>query len=119
MKKILICEDEKGVQEFLSSNLTVSNYETYIAVDGKEAVDKAKEINPDLILLDIRMPKMNGLEAAKAIRKFNKAAKIIFITGFQSPELSKEAKKYGISAYLTKNAPTEEIKKAIDNALNT
>ena len=117
MKKILICEDETGVQEFLSRSLTDRKYEVYIAVNGKEAIDKAKALTPDLILLDIRMPKINGLEAAKAIRKFDKSVKIIFITGFQSPEISKEAAKYDICDYVTKNAPIQEIITAIDEAL--
>jgi len=117
MKKILICEDEKGVQDYLKSNLTNSKYEVYVAADGQEAIDKVKVINPDLILLDIRMPKVNGLEAAEEIRKFNKISKIIFITGFQSPELSKEAKKYNIFDYVVKTAPTEDIMKVINAAL--
>jgi len=116
-KKILICEDEKGVQDLWKNKLIGKKYDIFSAVDGKEAVDKAKIIRPDLIVLDIRMPKLNGLEAAKQIRKLRINSKIIFVTGFQSPELSKEAKKYGIYDYITKNSPTEDIIKAIDNAL--
>jgi CheY-like chemotaxis protein len=116
MKKILICEDEKDVWEFLESLLIKAGFEVHIATDGKEAVDKAREIKPDLLLLDIRMPKINGLEAAKMIRDFDRVVKIIFLTGFQSQELLKEAAKYDISDYIIKNMSTKEILKVIQDA---
>jgi len=119
MKKVLICEDEKGVQEFLQNILKKKACEVFTAEDGQEAIDKAKEIKPDLILLDIRMPKLNGLEAAKKIRSFNKTSKLIFLTGFESPELSKEAQQYDILNYIVKSSPTQEVLKLIDKALES
>jgi CheY-like chemotaxis protein len=115
--KILICEDEKEVRELLSTVLVKNRFDVYIAEDGQEAIEKTKEIDPDLLLLDIRMPKIDGLEAAKRIRKFNISVKIIFITGFQSPELTKEAAKYDISDYIVKTASTKDILKVIQDAL--
>ena len=119
MKKVLICEDEKSVQEYLRDILNKKDCEIFTAEDGQEAINKAKQINPDLILLDIRMPKLNGLEAAKKIRSFNKNAKLIFITGFESPELSKEEEKYDILNYIAKSSPTQEVLKLIDKALES
>jgi DNA-binding NtrC family response regulator len=116
-KKILICEDEKGLQDLFKNMLTSKSYEVIVAGDGKVALEKAKETKPDLIMLDIRMPKINGLEVAKGVRKFNKKARIIFLTGFQSPELTKEAAKYDIFDFLTKNSSTQDILKSIQNAL--
>jgi CheY-like chemotaxis protein len=116
MKKILICEDEKDVIELLNNLLIKAGFEVYIAIDGKETIDKTKKIKPDLLLLDIRMPKINGLEAAKLIRDFNREVKIVFLTGFQSQELLKEAAKYDISDYIVKNMSTKEILKVIQEA---
>lgn len=116
-KKILICEDENEVRNLLKELLEKKECEVYIAADGKEAVEKAKETKPDLIILDIRMPKMDGLEAAKKIRVFDKKAKIIFLTGFQSPEIVKEAEKYNIFDYIVKNASATDILNSIQNAL--
>lgn len=116
-QKILICDDEKEAQKLFTEILTKENYETYIAADGKEAIDKTREINPDLLLLDIRMPKIDGLEVAKRIRNFNRTVKIIFLTGFQSPALSKEAAKYDIFDYIVKTASTKDILKVIQDAL--
>lgn len=118
-KKILVCEDEKEVRELLKDVLIKNNYEIYTAMNGKEAIDKTKQIKPDLILLDIRMPKIDGLEVAKRIRKFNLVVKIIFLTGFQSPELSKEAANYDISDYIVKSASAKDIVKVIAAALKT
>ena len=119
MKKILICEDEQDTQDSLKNILERNEYEVYSAFDGKEAIDKAKEVKPELIILDIRMPKLNGLEVAGEIRKFDKAAKIIFITAFQSPQIKQETTKYNISDYIVKPASGDDILKAVEKALKT
>ena len=117
MRKVLICEDEKEVQGLLKDILLKNKYEVYTAEDGKTAIAKTREIKPDLLLLDIRMPKLDGLEVAKEIRDFNTEVKIIFITGFQSPEISKEAAKYNILGYIVKPSPAKAILQVIKQAL--
>jgi two-component system, OmpR family, response regulator VicR len=62
MKKILIVEDEKNLNEAYQMILKQCGYKVYSAYDGQEALDLTKDIEPDLILLDLRMPKMNGIE---------------------------------------------------------
>ena len=119
MKKILICEDEADAIVYLNNKLKREDYEVHTAVDGKEAIEKAREMKPDLILLDIRMPKLDGLEVAKQIRKSDTHAKIIFITAFASPQLQQEAIKYNISDYIVKPTSNEEIVKAVEAALKT
>ena len=114
---ILLCEDEPDIQRTLKNILKKRGYEVRTAKDGEEAINIAKKINPDAILLDIRMPKVDGLEVAREIRKCNAQTKIIFITAFQSPELSKEAAKYNISDYLVKPASPGKILKAVEDAL--
>jgi CheY-like chemotaxis protein len=117
MKKILICEDEEDMQLILTTALTQRDFEVHSAKDGEQAKKKSKSLKPDLILMDIRMPKLDGLEVAKEIRKFDSNVKIIFMTAFQSPELQNEAAKYNITAYLNKATPLEEIIKTIEDAL--
>ena len=115
--RILICEDEKNVQELISIVLSKKGYDIYSAEDGKESIDKTKEINPDLILLDIRMPKIDGLEVAREIRKDNKQVKIIFLTGFESPQITQEANKYNIFDYIVKPLSPEKLLQVVENAL--
>jgi len=117
MKKILLCEDDPDIQASLKNILEKHGYETHTAPDGQEAIAMAIKVNPDVILLDIRMPKLDGLEVAGEIRKHSTQAKIIFVTAFQSPELIKEAAKYDIFDYIIKPASPEKILKTIEDAL--
>ncbi|MCF8346070.1 MAG: response regulator transcription factor [Bacteroidales bacterium] len=68
-KSILIVDDEQDILEFLSYNLSRENYRVNTACNGKEAVEMALEVNPDLILLDLMMPEMDGIEVCQVIRK--------------------------------------------------
>ncbi|TDX49207.1 response regulator transcription factor [Orenia marismortui] len=70
-KKILIVDDDKNVIEILSLYLKKENFDVVIARDGEEALKKAEKNNPDLIILDIMMPKIDGLEVIKVLRKNN------------------------------------------------
>lgn len=119
MKKILLCEDDPDIQKSLRNILEKHGYEVHTAPDGQEAISMAIKANPEVILLDIRMPKLDGLEVAGEIRKHNTQAKIIFVTAFQSPELTKEAAKYDIFDYIVKPASAEDILTVVKKAFNT
>jgi CheY-like chemotaxis protein len=115
--KILVCEDEKDSLKSIQKSLAKRGYDVAEAIDGKEAIEQTKKIKPHLILMDIRMPKINGIEAAQEIRKFDDKVKIIFVTAFESPQISKEAAKCKISGYIVKPASPELILKSIEEAL--
>ena len=67
MKKILIVDDEKPISDIIKFNLTKEGYETVTAFDGREAIAKFEEENPDLIILDLMLPELDGLEVAKEV----------------------------------------------------
>lgn len=69
MKKILIIDDEKPISDIIKFNLNKEGYETITAFDGREALKKFEEESPDLIILDLMLPELDGLEVAKAVRK--------------------------------------------------
>lgn len=69
MKKILIVDDEKPISDIIKFNLTKEGYDTVTAFDGREALEKFKEEEPDLIVLDLMLPELDGLEVAKEVRK--------------------------------------------------
>ena len=69
MKKILIVDDEKPISDIIKFNLTKEGYETVTAFDGREAITKFEEEDPDLIILDLMLPELDGLEVAKEVRK--------------------------------------------------
>ena len=112
-KKILICEDDIDTRQALQNILTKRGYHVDTAADGKECIEKIKECDPSLLLIDIRMPKVDGLEAVQEIRTFNTSVKIIFITAFESPQISQEASKYGIEDYIVKPPNPQHILDAV------
>ena len=117
MKKILICEDEQDAQTSLKNMLVKRSYDVLAVNNGQDAIDQARAFHPDLILLDIRMPKIDGLDVARSIREFDESVKIIFVTAFDSLEIKKEASRFDISGYITKPASTDSIIQTIESAL--
>ena len=85
MKKILVVEDELAYLKLLNSQLTERGYEVIEAINGKIGLEKAKSENPDLILLDIRMPVMDGMAMLKELRKeeAGKKTKVIMLTNLE------------------------------------
>src|SRR6478736_1384782 len=81
-KKVLIADDEKDILEIISYNLTGEGYEIYTAKDGNEALDMARKIHPDLIILDIMMPYKTGIEVCQILRSDDQFREtlIIFLT---------------------------------------
>lgn len=113
--KILVVDDEKEINELVSARLKKEGFEVIGAFDGQEALLKIKEHNPDVILLDLTMPKMNGFEVLKEIReKFKeKWMPIIIVSG--KTELDSVKKCYGMEAdhYLTKPCTMDNILRGI------
>ena len=69
MKKILVVDDEKPITDIEKFNLTKEGYEVYVASDGEEAIQQVEDVNPDLIILDLMLPKIDGLEVARQVRR--------------------------------------------------
>lgn len=90
--KILVVDDEPDILEFIDYNLKREGYEVYLASNGQEGIEKAKEINPDLIVLDVMMPVLDGIEACRRLREMPefKSTFIVFLTA-RSEEYSEIA----------------------------
>ena len=103
-KKILIADDEPDILEIVGYNLRKEDYEVYTAKDGKEAVDKAREIKPDLIILDMMMPYRNGVEVCEILRSqpaFDDTL-IIFLTAVNDDKTEIKGLETGADDYITK-----------------
>ncbi|ETY75750.1 response regulator YycF [Lactiplantibacillus fabifermentans] len=108
MKKILVVDDEKPISDIEKFNLTKEGYEVHVAADGEEALQKVDEVKPDLILLDLMLPKMDGLEVARQVRK-NYDMPIIMVTAKDS-ELDKVlGLELGADDYVTKPFSNREL----------
>jgi DNA-binding response OmpR family regulator len=120
ISKILLIEDNDLMRKVYSKKLQLANFKVETAVDGKEGLAKAKESKPDLILLDILMPKLNGIEVLKAIRTDHelKGVPVIFMTDFTRVESEYLSSQEEPDGYIIKSAVTpdtiiEEVKKLL------
>jgi len=82
--------------------------------DGPQAVEKAKELQPDVILLDIGLPTMNGIDAARQIREVSSKSKILFVSQESSPDIVQEALNTGAAGYVLKTNANRELFLAVD-----
>lgn len=87
------------------------------ATDGLEAVQKAQELKPDLILLDIGLPKLNGIAAARQIRDLSPKSQIIFVSQESSPDIVQEALSLGTCGYVVKTKAESDLLAAVDPVL--
>lgn len=120
-KKILIVEDDSILQKALLEFLTAEGFETMSALDGEEGVKIGKEKKPDLILLDIVLPKMDGYEVLKAMKadESTKKIPIILLTNLGSLNDVEKALDLGATTYLIKaDYKLEEVTKKIKEVLN-
>jgi DNA-binding NarL/FixJ family response regulator len=117
--RVLVVEDFAPFREFICSILVKRpNLEVICEVsDGQEAVQKAEELKPDLILLDIGLPTFNGIEAAQQIRRVAPESKIIFVTQESSPELVQAALSLGAWGYVAKTRAASDLLAAIEAVL--
>ncbi len=116
-KKILICDDEEGVRESLK--LILGDFYDLAVVDGGQqalhTLTHAKDIG--LVFLDIKMPKINGIDVLTEIKAKYPKIKIIMVTGYRSVETAAEATRLGASGYIIKPFKSEEILEAVKKNL--
>lgn len=117
---ILIVDDYQVARKTIRSLLTWhSLYVCGEAENGKQAIEKVKELNPDLVLLDINMPVMNGVQAAYEIRRIAPSTKIIFFTIHDSPEAIAAGRTVGVDAFVPKAAAGTRLIPAVQRLLKT
>jgi len=117
--RTLVVEDHKPFLEYICSTLR-ENADLEIvgkAENGSDAVESAAHFQPDLIFLDIGLPGLNGIEAARRIRSLAPAAKIIFLTQESAPEIVHEALDLGALGYVLKSRSHNDLESAIETVL--
>ncbi|MGX7394379.1 response regulator YycF [Carnobacterium mobile] len=108
MKKILVVDDEKPISDIVKFNLTKEGYDVYTAYDGEEALEKVEEVEPDLIVLDLMLPKIDGLEVCREIRKTHDMP-IIMVTAKDSEIDKVLGLELGADDYVTKPFSNREL----------
>ena len=118
--RILLVDDNCPFLDFISSLLR-QQYKVDVvgeARDGSDAIQQAQSLKPDLILLDVGLPTLNGIEAAYCIRKLVPNAKIVFVSNESSREIVQEALNLGACGYIQKIFAAKDIPEAINVVLN-
>ena len=115
--RILVADDEEGIRESLKLILS-GQYEVTFAADGEETLSKLTRERFSLALLDIKMPKLDGLEIMKRLKQQQIQTPVLILTAYQSVELAKEAIKLGARDYLPKPFDREQILEAVCGILS-
>ncbi|PIE21135.1 MAG: response regulator [Arachnia propionica] len=115
--RVLVAEDEALIRLDLVELLTEADYEVVgEAVDGQEAVELARELKPDLVIVDVKMPRMDGISAAEIIAE-ERIAPIVMLTAFSERELVERARDAGAMAYVVKPFDASDVIPAIEIAV--
>ncbi|HEX2234917.1 MAG TPA: response regulator [Actinomycetota bacterium] len=115
-KRILVCDDDPVILRLLQVNLELEGYEALLAHHGVKAVEVALEQLPDVIILDIMMPRMDGYEACERI-KSNEATKdipVIFLSAKAQPSDIERGRRFGVDEYLTKPFDPSELLEVVE-----
>ena len=114
--KILVADDEQAVRESLRRSLRFNGYDVVLAVDGEDALDQIRIEQPDLTILDLMMPKLDGLGLLRAIRAHPPISKTAYImlTGQADKDLVQRAVQFGVNNYLVKPFTVATLKQKIE-----
>ena len=117
--RVMVVDDHPMVAEGIEAILETYDDIEVIATlgNGREAVDRVAELAPDVVLLDLNMPEVNGLTATEIILERRPETRVLILSMHDSPEYISSALHHGALGYILKDVPTEEIKRAIDAVL--
>ncbi|CDN42610.1 MULTISPECIES: response regulator [Paenibacillus] len=116
-KKVLIVDDQNGIRVLLMEVFTSEGYTTFQASNGKLALDIVRNENPDLVLLDMKIPGMDGLEILKHVKTINRSIKVIMMTAYGELDMIKEATDLGAVMHFTKPFDIDEMRLAVNMQL--
>lgn len=116
--KILVVDDQRGVRKLLEELFRRDGYEVSLAADGLESVDMVKNFMPDVVLMDMKMPNMNGLEASREIFKIKPDLPIIMMTAYGEMEVVHKALEIGVKKYITKPFDVMELRRLVKEILD-
>lgn len=116
MKKILLVDDEEGIQMLYREELQDAGYEVVSAYTGEEGLEKLKSESPDLVILDIQMPGMNGIETLRQMKMDNPDLPIILSSAYT--EYKQDLGAWASDAYVVKSSNINDLKEAVNKHLS-
>ncbi|MDR4221301.1 response regulator [Priestia megaterium] len=112
-EKILIVDDQYGIRILLTEVLQKEGYTTFQAANGFQAIDITKEQAPDFVLLDMKIPGMDGIEILKRLKQHDETIKVIIMTAYGELDMIQEAKDLGALTHFAKPFDIDEIRKVV------
>lgn len=119
MAKILIMDDEPGLRNVVFGMLKPTGHTIFVTEDGNQAIETARKEKPDLALLDMRVPDMDGLEVVAALKQMDPKVQCVMLSGFGDVESAVSAIKQGAFDYISKPFKLEEVLRVVNKALST
>lgn len=116
-KKVLIVDDQNGIRILLMEVFNSEGYTTLQAPNGRVALEIVRNEEPDLVLLDMKIPGMDGLEILKHIKEINPEIKVIMMTAYGELDMIKQATELGALMHFTKPFDIDEMRLAVNNHL--
>lgn len=119
MAKILIAEDERDIRDLIAFTLRFAGHEVFTAANGEEAVETAPRVNPDLILMDVRMPRMTGYEACRVLKASPdlKDIPVVFLSAKGQESEKQQGLDAGAEAYLLKPFAPDQLTAQVKSIL--
>ncbi len=115
MKKILLVDDEESIQLLYQEEFEDEGYTVIAALNGEEALVKYKEEKPDLVILDIQMPGMNGIEVLRQMKMIESTVPVILSSAF--PEFKQDLGAWASEEYVVKSPDLDELKRAVNRCI--
>ncbi|MGF7050148.1 two-component system response regulator (stage 0 sporulation protein F) [Paenibacillus sp. DS2015] len=116
-KKVLIVDDQNGIRILLMEVFSSEGYDMFQAANGRLALEVVQNNSPDLVLLDMKIPGMDGLEILKHIKEINAEIKVIMMTAYGELDMIKEATELGALMHFTKPFDIDEMRVAVNTQL--
>jgi len=116
--RIMIVDDEESFTNSLAERLELREFDVTVSFSGNDALEKIKKLNFDVIILDVAMPGIDGIEALREIKKIKPLTEVIMLTGHATVETAIEGMKLGATDYLMKPCEAEDLMEKINNAYN-
>jgi CheY-like chemotaxis protein len=116
-RRVLVVQDNDDGREMLRLLLTLWGHEVAVAPDGEAAVEKAREFRPDAAVIDLGLPRMDGLQVARELRAaFGDSILLVAVTGLAQPDHRRRTREAGFNAHLRKPADTDELQRLLADA---
>jgi CheY-like chemotaxis protein len=117
--KILIIDDESELRYLYKKLLELQNYQVFCAANGIEGILLNEQENPDLIILDMHMPEMSGIDTLRNIRNTDDSVVVVILTGYACPDTIRDAVDLNVSEYLSKPFENKELLNVISKAFGS